>query len=298
MHASSFMSHNTAVFYLLASLLFLTLADKRPLLFPLLAGIFFGLVFNTRPLTSLALVAPFGFMLLSFLIPRERRPVAAKQIAAFIVGGLLMLVAYWLYNLGSNGTLGGGYQTGGDVGAVVGFGDKNSVAIGMQNEQTQLAFLSLVLNGWPRYIGLMFVLLPFALGTRNRWDWFFLACAVSVVGVYTLYAENGVAYGPRYWYESIPFLVLLTARGAETAGEVLARGAGYVRRRFFAGDVDPAWAGLTLAYGLAIFLVLLGCIDGSSTMPPAGASTRCRRARGICAPTTAPTTASSPSLTR
>ena len=52
--------------------------------------------------------------------------------------------------------------------------------------------------------------------------------------------------------------MLLTARGAETAGQVLARGATYVRRRLFAADVDPSWAGLTLAYGLAIFLVLLG----------------------------------------
>jgi hypothetical protein len=82
--------------------------------------------------------------------------------------------------------------------------------------------------------------------------------AVSVVGVYTLYGENGVAYGPRYWYEAVPFLVLLTARGAETAAEVLAAGAGYVRRRLSGREGYPTWAGVSVTYGLVIFLVLLG----------------------------------------
>ncbi|MEK7326100.1 MAG: glycosyltransferase family 39 protein, partial [Chloroflexota bacterium] len=219
MNASSFMSHNTAVFYILASLLFLACARKRPVLYPVISGVFFGLVFNTRPLTATALALPFGAMLLSLLLPRGQRASGAKQIGAFVLGGLLMLGAYWLYNLGTNGTLQGGYEAGGDVGQVVGFGGQNTVANGMQNDLTQLAFFSLVLNGWPRYIGLMFVLLPFILGTRRTWDWFMLACAVSVMGVYTLYLENGVAYGPRYWYESIPFLMILAARGAERAAE-------------------------------------------------------------------------------
>ncbi|MCH7718337.1 MAG: glycosyltransferase family 39 protein, partial [Chloroflexi bacterium] len=48
MTASNFMAHNTAVFYLLGSLLFLAIIDRRPFLFGLLAGLFFGLVFNTR----------------------------------------------------------------------------------------------------------------------------------------------------------------------------------------------------------------------------------------------------------
>lgn len=258
MNASNFMSHNTAVFYLLASLLFLAFARKRPVLYPLLSGVFFGLVFNTRPLTTTALVLPFGAMLLSSLLPRGQRASGAKQIGAFVLGGLLMLGAYGLYNFGSTGTLSSGQA--GDVGQVVGFGGLNTVTNGMQNELTQLAFFSLVLNGWPRYIGLMFVLLPFVLATKNKWDWFMLACAVSVTGVYTLYLENGVAYGPRYWYESIPFLMFLAARGAERAAEVLADAVHGMWQRWSgsASNRRPVWASVLIVYGLAIALVSLG----------------------------------------
>lgn len=259
MNASSFMSHNTAVFYLLASMVFLAFAQKRPVLFPLAAGLFFGLVFNTRPLTAIALVPPFGVMLLTSLLPRGGRTQGVKQIGAFILGGMLMLGAYYLYNLGTTGTFQSGYQTGGDVGQVVGFGGKNTVANGMQNELTQLAFFSLVLNGWPRYIGLMFVLLPFILGSRHKWDWFMLACAVSVMGVYTLYLENGVAYGPRYWYESMPFLMFLAARGAERSAEVLADAVHRVwQRRSGLTRPRPIWASVLVVYALAIALVGLG----------------------------------------
>ncbi len=260
MNASSFMSHNTAVFYILAALLFLSFADRRPVLFPLLSGVFFGLLFNTRPLTSIALAFPFGVMLLSFLLPRAQRARGAKQIGAFVLGGLLMLVAYWLYNFGTTGTFQGGYQVSGDVGQVVGFGGKNTVANGMQNELVQLAFFSLVLNGWPRYIGLMFVLLPFILGTTSKWDWFMLACAVAVMGVYTLYLENGVAYGPRYWYESLPFLMFLAARGAERAAEVLADAVHRLWQRWpgTANSQRPLWASVIIVYALAISLICLG----------------------------------------
>ena len=34
------------------------------------------------------------------------------------------------------------------------------------------------ITGWPAYVGLAFVLAPFLLGTRNRWDYFCLACAL------------------------------------------------------------------------------------------------------------------------
>ena len=54
-------------------------------------------------------------------------------------------------------------------------------------------------------------------GTRHRWDWFLLACALSLMAVYTLVKFNGIMHGPRFWYTAAPLLMLLSARGAEHA---------------------------------------------------------------------------------
>ena len=260
MTASNFMAHNTAVFYLLGSLLFLAIIDRRPFLFGLLAGLFFGLVFNTRPLTAAALLPPFSLYLMTLILPRGRRLMGVTQVGAFVVGGLLMLGAFWLYNLGTTGdAFTNGYQastgrTGGPQ-EFVGFSGANTVNIGIQNEQTQMAFLLLVLNGWPRYIGLLFVMLPFILATRRRWDWFLLGCAVMVMGAYTLWRGNGVMHGPRYWYEAIPFLMLLAARGGDRAAELLADAAGWLHRALLGGEARPLWAGILVTYGLMAALV-------------------------------------------
>ena len=251
--ASNFMSHSTAVFYLLASLLFLSLLDRRPILYGLLAGLFFGLLFNTRPLTAMGLIPPFGFYLLSGLVPRERRRLSGQQVAAFVAGGLVMLAALLLYNYGTLGDpLTTGYQSSGNLGERVGFGGGHSINVGIQNEEMRLKLFLLVLNGWPQYIGLTFVLLPFILATRNRWDWFLLACAISVMGVWILY--DGQA-APRYWYESIPFLMLLSARGADRAAELLADAAGSLRRALVGTDGRPLWAGTLVVYALVFALV-------------------------------------------
>ncbi len=256
MTASNFMSHNTAAFYILGALLFLALGDKRPVLFGLVAGLFFGLLFNTRPLTAVVLVPPFGVMLLSSLLSRERRRPALQRLCAFVAGGLLMVVAYFVYNYGTTGDpFTNGYQASADLTETVGFGGAHSVTVGIQNEKTQLEFLVLVLNGWPSYVGLMFVLLPLIFPSRNRWDWFLMVSTVLVMGCYTLFEGEGIMHGPRYWYEAVPFLMLLAARGADRAAEVLACAAGSARRALGGGEGRPLWAGVLVVYALVFALV-------------------------------------------
>ncbi len=259
MQAGSFMSHNTAAFYLLASMLALAYIDRRPALYGVIAGVAFGLLLNTRPLTALALVVPFGAWLLSMLIARTHRRTGAIEIAAFVAVGLLMIGAYLLYNYGTTGhVFSSGYQSSGDPTQQVGFSGAHSVAAGMQNEQIQMAFLLLVLNGWPTYVGLALVLLPFLLGTRDPRDWFLLASAIFVVGAWTLFEGNGVMYGPRYWYEAVPFLMLLSARGAERAAAAIAGVVTYVRAQRFAED------GATAATAQVVVYTIVAALVGSS----------------------------------
>ena len=237
MNVTNLMSHNTGGFFLLASLACLTAGHKRPLLFGALAGLAFGLLLNTRPLTATALVVPFGGFLLWQLVPHETRRIGAMHLAAFVAGGALMALMF----LGWNYTITGdafrtGYQATGvtffdtastvnltdvadaGVGAGIGIGGDHDSALGMQNERIQLGLLLLVLHGWPQFVGLLFSLLPFLLGSRKLHDWFFLACAIAVTGVWVTYESAGVMYGPRYWYESIPFLDLARRAGRGSGG--------------------------------------------------------------------------------
>ena len=214
MTASNLMSHNTAVFYLLACLFLITANWKRKSLAYGLAGLFFGLFLNTRPLTAVALVPPFGLLFLSdFFVSRGERLAIIRRSVAFAAAVLVMVGAFYLYSLATTGSLHTGYAANMPLESMVGFGEKNSVARGMLNDQAQLSSLLVVLNGWPLFVGLALVLLPFMLGSRSRWDLFLLLAAVFAMGVWTAFESSGLMYGPRYWYEAVPFLMLLAARG-------------------------------------------------------------------------------------
>ncbi len=257
MTASNFMSHNTAAFYLLASLFFLAIVDRRPMLYGVVAGLCFGLLFNTRPLAALSLMVPFGVYFLMPLLDAQRRPVGLRAIGGFLAGGLMMLAAFLLYNLVAVGdAFGGSFEVRGDLNNAVGFSGSNSLDLGIQNEQVQLASLLLVLNGWPQIVGLALVMLPFIFGTRHRWDWFLLACALSLMAVYTLVSFNGIMHGPRFWYPAAPLLMLLSARGAEHAAQLLSGAATSIRAWFANRQLqNQRWTGIVVVYALIGVLV-------------------------------------------
>ncbi len=301
MNASNFMSHNTAGFFLLASLAALTAGSRRPLVFGALAGLAFGLLLNTRPLTAMALTPPFGLYLLYGLLPQEGRRAGLLRLSAFVGAAAVMALLF----LGWNYTITGdafrtGYQATGvtffdtpslsgpapmetGVGAAFGAGGDHQLATGIQNERIQLALLLLVLHGWPQFIGLAFSTLPFLLGSRKLHDWFFLACGLAAAAVWVRYESTGVMYGPRYWYEAMPFLILLAARGADRAADLLASAVATVRGQDLHVAERPLWAGRGAVFGLVTVLVAIsvyGWLLGNRTtwqadLVPNSASTMC-----------------------
>ena len=215
MTASNFMSHNTAALLLLAAVLSLYRSEKRPVLYGVLCGVLVGLLFNTRPLTGVIVAIPFGAMLLiDLLTARIPRRDALARIGAVAAGGLVMLLLYFGYEYMTSGTVLSlaDNQVGDEV---FGFSGEHSLARGLSNEFAQLSFLVLIAHNWPLELGLLLALLPFALLSRRRWDWFLGALCLCLMGAYTLYAINGIMHGPRFWFEALPFLMLLTVRGIE-----------------------------------------------------------------------------------
>lgn len=236
MQSSTFMSHNTAAMYLLASLSAFLIPTRRRIPFALLAGLAFGLFFNTRPFSALALAPWMALLVLAPILVREGRRDNLARAGAFALGGLLMLGAYYAYNYATTGTPNNGYQEGGEVGAALGFGGAHSVALGLENHQALLGTLIATLNGWPAFVGLSFVLLPFILGTRRWLDWWMLGAAITIVAAWILYKSSGIAHGPRYWYEIAPLLFILTARGLSLAAD---RAAGFAAAVRIGGQSTP-----------------------------------------------------------
>ena len=258
MQSSNFMSHNTWAFYTLASLVFLLRRD-RPLVYGLLSGLFFGLALNTRTLESAMLIPPFAAVLAAYLVPRKGRIEGLRFLAAFLAGGALAALAMLGYNASITGDpLSAPYTRDGGADAVLGYHDGFTFKAALGNQQGLLAGLLLLLHVWPAWVGLGFVLLPFVLGTRNRWDYFLLVCSLCVIAIYLLYRYHSFYEGPRYWYQAVPFLVLLTARGADQAARLIGDAVTLLRGRLL-GDARPArWAGGVLVFGFVAALVING----------------------------------------
>ncbi len=222
MTASNFMSHNTAAFSLLACLFLLACPRKHRMLSMFFAGVFLGLLFNNRPLTAAGFTPVLGaFMGYELLRAEKDRRNSIREDVAFAVGVMLLVIAYFLYNKATTGsfTTPPYVKSVGDASDWLGFGGRHSVAFGLQNEQVLLSLLVLVANGWPIAIGLFLAAFPFVLGTRNRWDYFFAASALAIAAATVFYKGAGVMHGPRYLYETMPFLMLLSARGVQRLGE-------------------------------------------------------------------------------
>lgn len=100
--AGTMLSHVSTLFFILLGILSLIYADKQSnAFFTSLGGIIFGIAFTIRPLDTVAVVLPiFCFFAVSF---RDKWSIMFKHSAFFIIGGLIGLVPFWLYNLAVTG---------------------------------------------------------------------------------------------------------------------------------------------------------------------------------------------------
>lgn len=262
MQSGNLLSHNTGTFYILMSLLFIVKRD-RALLYGALAGLFFGLGINTRPLNMVALVFPFGALMLAYLYQTRTRPRPwLLHTVAFVCVTLVLVAAMFAYNWQVTGTFETTYSggTGGNASELYGFTEGHSVGIGIRNMQALLSTLLMVITGWPIWVGLAFVFMPFLLGTRDRWDYFVLSCALVQILAYAGYRFSGVFEGPRYWYETMPFLALLAGRGIVLSAAALNQASAWVLSRLRRRQVpQPRLAGSLLVGAL------LACLIGWGT---------------------------------
>jgi hypothetical protein len=184
----------------------------------LTSAISLGLLTLTRPWTAVAVSIPFIFHAL-FLLFRRGNPAVFSRLVAFcaVAGSISALYFVWQYALTGSFltnpyTLWWPYDR-------IGFGP----GIGLQpggyqpvfakaNTLASLYTANTDLFGWPA-ISLLF--LPFGCIAliKSLRAWLINFTLVSLIAAYALYWTHTQVYGPRYYFEALPAMLLLTAAG-------------------------------------------------------------------------------------
>lgn len=221
--AASYLSHTVAlvcaVYYVVFLLRFVERRRVRDLGFA--AGML-GAMFCARELSA-AVVGIVSVAWVVALYGRDLWRDRGRVLPAVLVGGatlLLGVAVYFLYNWAQTGSPVVSPRTLFSPADRYGFGDgvgfygKHTLAAGLVNLDQLLIALLIDLYGWPFYLTLALVPLALLRGdTARRWDWLNLSVAAGLALAMVGYFYHGIYLGPRYLYEAVPFLALLTARG-------------------------------------------------------------------------------------
>ncbi len=233
--SSSLLSHTASLFWVtLAFFALVHLSSLHPgqyyqfQIYSFLIGAGLGAAFVTRPFAAFGIALAIGPFLLFLLI---QRAVPWWIIVWLLMGGGLvsaLLPLYW-------------WQISGDPGFNpyllvwpydrIGFGpdigpEGYTLDIALRiNTRLKLEALATGLFGWPGWLNLIFLPTPFLLHVANRWDWLWLGTIGGIIFVHIFYwAFGGVDGGfPRYYYDALPALLLLTVRGIQSLSQTLNR---------------------------------------------------------------------------
>jgi len=234
--SSSPLSHTASLFWstlVLGGLFYLTIGYVSRVTYhvsrsyAVLTGLALGAAFITRPFAAVGIGLAVGVFLLILVIRREIRWTALLWL---MLGGLpvaALLPLYWWAITGDPTfnafLLVWPYDRiglGPDIGP---YGYCLSDALFI-NTRLKLTALATGLFGWPGWSNLMFLPIPFLARRANRWDWLLLGTLLGLIGVHIFYWAFGGADGgfPRYYYDALPALLLLTARGIQISGDIMA----------------------------------------------------------------------------
>jgi 4-amino-4-deoxy-L-arabinose transferase-like glycosyltransferase len=189
-------------------------------------GLALGAAFITRPFAALGIGLAVGIFLLILMVRHELKWTGLLWLMLGFLPIAALLPLYW-WTITGDPTfnpylLVWPYDRvgfGPNVGAY-GYSLHNAVFI---NTRLKLTVLATGLFGWPGWSSLLFLPLPFLFRRTNRWDWLLLGTILGMIFVHLFYwAFGGVDGGfPRYYYDALPALLLLTVRGIQISSQYL-----------------------------------------------------------------------------
>jgi hypothetical protein len=260
--AASYMSHTMALFFAVYFLWMLVRFTRGWRWYDLaLAAVFAVGLLLTREFSAVVIgVAATVYLLGGRWRALRERLTTLWPVFVFagsvIVSGVVLYLLYNTLQTGSAILTPRSLFSPGDrygFGQGIGFYGQHTFAAGMVILDQLLSILLIDLYGWPFYLTL--ALLPLTFLRRDagtRWDIFCALMLVLLVGAQAGYFYHGIYLGPRYLFETLPFLLLLTARGVTGLATTLTR----VGRLF--GAVRPTRP-LALGVASALLIVLIAC---------------------------------------
>ena len=288
--SGSFMSHPSTMCAVAAALYcFVRLMTEEPThpaelsrgqrFMALATGFCLSWAFISREASALGVALPFlvwglvdgGRAAWTWLRGGAKRPQAAQRVllyALVLLGAVPSLLVLGLVNqelLGSPFRLAqelvGSYDR---LGFGPGFGPEpggHTPALGLYNALSYGRLLAVLLFGWPPPLTFAPLLIALAAAVGRpwkaaRWDLFLLGGFLGLVAIYFAWWSATAIFGPRYWYEALPFLLLLAGRGIQVLGQGVAavrgRHAAVPTRSGRAGWLVPGVvSGLLIVFNLA-----------------------------------------------
>lgn len=221
--AASYLSHTVALFFTVYFMLWLLrFVDLRRARDLCVAAACWGGLLLTRELSA----AIIGVVATAFIFTVHRRALLRDRLqlvtAAMAALGIALfgVALYLLYNRVQTGdalTLPRTLFSPADrygFGPGIGFYGQHTLAAGFVILDQLLTILQIDFFGWPFYLTLTFIPLAFLnRSVRHTWDWLCLLLFAALTLAQAGYFYHGIYLGPRYLYETLPFVLLLTARG-------------------------------------------------------------------------------------
>lgn len=231
----------------------------------LAGGLALGMLALTRALTAAAVFLPFAILLLGRALRRPADVPALvgtywpMAVAALLVASLQPLYLYIVTGSPTTNlyTMVWPYDRIG-FGPGIGPNEGHTLRQALFTARQDLTLWTSELFGWP-YASWLFLLPGLVSGVREGdprrrvWPFLLLAPFVSLVVVYLAYWVGAQVYGPRYYYEGLAGLCLLSALGLRGVVQLLHRGLTRRRRGAAEGIVSRS----RLVYGALGALIAL-----------------------------------------
>jgi Dolichyl-phosphate-mannose-protein mannosyltransferase len=227
LYSSEYLNHSTALFYFSLFLwgFSLIINSNKYWQGAAISGIGLVLLVNTRPLTALGLILPFVGYSLGVFIKSKKLRLPLLFLAKL---GIVALALFCIFNYLTTGNwLLTGYELYGGAAHHPGlgidpYGHKHTIGRALGNNLEQLIMLNRHLFGWP-LPSLTFIVLLISLKKTRGINLLFLTSALGLWIAYGFFWYYENFYGPRYLFESLPLLAVLTARGIIESYHLLLR---------------------------------------------------------------------------
>lgn len=214
--SSEFTAHTSTLFFVtLAFLCFVwMIKKKRPLLSAVVCGICIGIALLCRPWTTTWICLPMGIGAIIM-----RKELSLRHILIGAIPICMACLVYLVYNYATTGhpLLFGYIERYGKM-HYPGFHKDpwshhfHTVTQGIKYIFGYLNALSYYLFEWPMS-SLFFVCFFLAYGKKKFWEWLLVGWIVALLVGHSFYFFNKLDFGPRFIYESLPALILLTSQG-------------------------------------------------------------------------------------